>query len=63
MIYVLVNKQTGNYYMRDINGNEEGRCIDTDNISKAKKFDNYKIAVIKSRFIGGTKYDYIVKAI
>ena len=54
MIYVLVNKQTGNYYMRDINGNEEGRCIDTDNISKAKKFDNYKIAVIKSQFIGGT---------
>ena len=60
MLYVLVNKQTGNYYVRDISNNEEGRCIDTDRIDKAKKFDNYKVALIKSKFIGGTKYDYEV---
>lgn len=64
MFYVLVNKQTGNYFMKEICNNEEGRCIDTDSISKAKKFDDYKIAIIKSQFIGGMKYSYeVVEAI
>lgn len=64
MFYVLVNKQTGNYFMKEISNNAEGRCIDTDNISKAKKFDNYKVALIKSQFIGGMKYNYeVVEAI
>ena len=60
MLYVLVNKQTGNYFMKEISNNLEGRCIDTDSIDKARKFDDYKIALVKSQFIGGTKYDYKV---
>lgn len=60
MFYVLVNKQTGNYFMKEICNNEEGRCIDTDSISKAKKYDKYKTALMKSQFIGGMKYSYEV---
>ena len=60
MLYVLINKQTGNYFMKEISNNLEGRCIDTDRIDNARKFDNYKTALVKSQFIGGTKYDYKV---
>jgi len=60
MLYVLVNKQTGNYFMKEISNNLEGRCIDTDRIDKARKFDSYKTALSKSQFIGGIKYDYEV---
>jgi hypothetical protein len=46
--------------MKEISNNLEGRCIDTDRIDNARKFDNYKTALVKSQFIGGTKYDYKV---
>jgi hypothetical protein len=46
--------------MKEISNNLEGRCIDTDSVDKARKFDNYKVALIKSQFIGGIKYDYEV---
>ena len=58
MLYVLRNIQTGNYFMKEISNNLDGRCIDTDDISKARKFDNYRLAQVKSQFIGGMKYSY-----
>ena len=60
MYYVLLNKQTGNYFKREIANNEDGKCIDVDTIVEATKFDNYQTALSKSRFIGGLKYDYKV---
>ena len=60
MYYVLINTITGNYFKREIANNEEGKCIDVDNIQAATKFDDYSIAISKCRFIGGMKYKYEV---
>ena len=60
MYYVLLNKKTGNYFKREIVNNLDGRCVDVDTIAEAKTFDNYQAALSKSRFIGGTKYEYTV---
>ena len=61
MLYVLVNKQTGNYFKREIPNDSEGRCIDVTNIEEATTFDDYTKAACKCGFIGGTKYDYKVQ--
>lgn len=59
-MFILVNTKTGNYFKREIVNNEEGRCVDVDTITEAKKFDTEFTALTKAQFIGGQKYNYKV---